>query len=73
MSCLPLAVLLDVKHSPHAAQIPSGGAAMPPTSKQVPVPVHFLSITGTLFTPIHHTFSPLSSLTFCFGFGCGSE
>lgn len=73
MSCLPLAVLLDVKHSPHAAQIPSDGTAMPHTSMQVPEPVHLLSITGTLFTPIYHTFSPLSSLTFCFAFGWGSE
>lgn len=73
MSILPLAVLLEVKHSPHTAQVPSGGTSMPPTSKQVPVPMHFLSITGTLFTPIYHTFSPLSSLTFCFAFGCDSE
>lgn len=35
--------------------------------------MHFLSITGTLFTPIYHIFSPLSSLTFCFASGCGSE
>lgn len=60
MSCLPLAVLLKVKHLPHAAQIPSGVTA--PTSKQVSVAMHFLSITGTLSPPTYHTFSPVSSL-----------
>lgn len=71
MSCLPLAVLLEVKHLPHAAQIPSGVTASPPISKQVSVAMHFLSITGTLSPPTYPTFSPMSSLPFCFAFGCG--
>lgn len=44
MSCLSLTVLLVVKHSPHAAQIPGDGTAMAHTSMQVPVPMHLASL-----------------------------
>lgn len=68
MSCLPLAVLLVVEHSPHAAQIPSDGTAMAHTSVQVPVPMHFLCITWhTVHTYISYIFtSVITDILLCF-------
>lgn len=71
MSILPLAILLEVKHFDHDVQTPSGITTRPPTFKQVPVAMDFLSIMGTLSPQMHDRFSSLTSLPFCFAFGCG--
>lgn len=68
--CLPSEVLLEVKHLPHAAQIPSGVRAITSRLKQMFVAMHFLSITGTLSLPACHTLPPLSPLPFYFAFAC---